>query len=74
MGMKFVGEVVKEGGWGIDGVGKDEDWRGKYWGDGILEEGGWNEVKGGIDAELKGLGGKRWRKKRSWWKGVKKGR
>ncbi|WP_432339318.1 N-acetylmuramoyl-L-alanine amidase [Bacillus tequilensis] len=58
LAIKFVAQLLKERGWGIDRVRKHQDWSGKYCPHRILDEGRWNEVKAAIDAELKALGGK----------------
>ncbi|MCY8064325.1 N-acetylmuramoyl-L-alanine amidase [Bacillus spizizenii] len=58
LAIKFVAQLLKERGWGIDRVCKHQDWNGKYCPHRILSEGRWNEVKAAIEAELKGLGGK----------------
>ncbi|MCY7923959.1 N-acetylmuramoyl-L-alanine amidase [Bacillus spizizenii] len=58
LAIKFVAQLLKERGWGIDRVRKHQDWNGKYCPHRILSEGRWNEVKAAIEAELKSLGGK----------------
>ncbi|PLV35355.1 N-acetylmuramoyl-L-alanine amidase [Bacillus subtilis] len=58
LAIKFVAQLLKERGWGIDRVRKHQDWNGKYCPHRILSEGRWNEVKATIEAELEGLGGK----------------
>ncbi|MEC2310583.1 N-acetylmuramoyl-L-alanine amidase [Bacillus atrophaeus] len=56
--IKFVAQLLKERGWGIDHVRKHQDWNGKYCPHRILSEGRWDEVKAAIEKELKALGGK----------------
>lgn len=58
LAIKFVAQLLKERGWGIDRVRKHQDWNGKYCPHRILSEGRWNQVKAAIEAELKKLGGK----------------
>ncbi|MDL5613090.1 N-acetylmuramoyl-L-alanine amidase [Bacillus halotolerans] len=58
LAIKFVSQLLKERGWGIDRVRKHQDWNGKYCPHRILSEGRWNEVKAAIEKELKALGGK----------------
>ncbi len=65
LAIKFVAQLLKERGWGIDRVRKHQDWSGKYCPHRILSEGHWNEVKAAIDAELKALGVKTSSKKTS---------
>ncbi|MEC1621074.1 peptidoglycan recognition protein family protein [Bacillus mojavensis] len=72
LAIKFVAQLLKERGWGIDRVRKHQDWSGKYCPHRILDEGRWNEVKAAIDAELKALGGKTSSKKTTSSKAVKK--
>ncbi|MEC1546387.1 N-acetylmuramoyl-L-alanine amidase [Bacillus halotolerans] len=57
LAIKFVAQLLKERGWGIDRVRKHQDWNGKYCPHRILSEGRWDEVKDAIESELKGLGG-----------------
>ncbi|MCO4849992.1 N-acetylmuramoyl-L-alanine amidase [Bacillus vallismortis] len=57
LAIKFVAQLLKERGWGIDRVRKHQDWNGKYCPHRILSEGRWDEVKSAIEAELKALGG-----------------
>ncbi|MCY7952932.1 N-acetylmuramoyl-L-alanine amidase [Bacillus inaquosorum] len=57
LAIKFVAQLLKERGWGIDRVRKHQDWNGKYCPHRILSEGRWNQVKAAIEAELKALGG-----------------
>ncbi|MCY8952018.1 peptidoglycan-binding protein [Bacillus atrophaeus] len=56
--IKFVAQLLKERGWGVDRVRKHQDWNGKYCPHRILSEGRWDEVKAAIEKELKALGGK----------------
>ncbi|MCY8950045.1 LysM peptidoglycan-binding domain-containing protein [Bacillus atrophaeus] len=56
--IKFVAQLLKERGWGVDRVRKHQDWNGKYCPHRILSEGRWDEVKTAIEKELKALGGK----------------
>ncbi|MDU0077311.1 N-acetylmuramoyl-L-alanine amidase [Bacillus sp. IS1] len=72
LAIKFVAQLLKEYGWGIDRVRKHQDWSGKYCPHRILAEGRWNEVKAAIDAELKALGSKTSSKKTTSSKTVKK--
>ncbi|MGR0121286.1 peptidoglycan recognition protein family protein [Bacillus halotolerans] len=72
LAIKFVAQLLKERGWGIDRVRKHQDWSGKYCPHRILAEGRWNEVKAAIDAELKALGGKSSSKKTTSSKTAKK--
>ncbi|MCY9002221.1 peptidoglycan-binding protein, partial [Bacillus spizizenii] len=72
LAIKFVAQLLKERGWGIDRVRKHQDWSGKYCPHRTLSEGRWNEVKAAIDAELKALGGKTSSKKTTSSKTVKK--
>ncbi|MDY7046850.1 N-acetylmuramoyl-L-alanine amidase, partial [Virgibacillus sp. M23] len=58
LAIKFVAQLLKERGWGVDRVRKHQDWNGKYCPHRILSEGRWNDVKAAIEAELKALGGK----------------
>ncbi|WP_369878241.1 N-acetylmuramoyl-L-alanine amidase [Bacillus sp. JNUCC-21] len=59
LAIKFVAQLLKERGWGIDRVRKHQDWNGKYCPHRILSEGRWNQVKTAIAAELERLGGKK---------------
>ncbi|MCY9166002.1 N-acetylmuramoyl-L-alanine amidase [Bacillus atrophaeus] len=56
--IKFVAQLLKERGWGIDHVRKHQDWNGKYCPHRILSEGRWDEVKAAIANELSKIGGK----------------
>ncbi|MEC0731322.1 N-acetylmuramoyl-L-alanine amidase [Bacillus spizizenii] len=58
LAIKFVAQLLKEHGWGVDRVRKHQDWNGKYCPHRILLEGRWDEVKAAIEKELKELGGK----------------
>ncbi|MCY9307982.1 N-acetylmuramoyl-L-alanine amidase [Bacillus inaquosorum] len=58
LAIKFVAQLLKEHGWGVDRVRKHQDWNGKYCPHRILSEGRWNQVKAAIEKELKALGGK----------------
>ncbi|MGF7533616.1 N-acetylmuramoyl-L-alanine amidase [Bacillus mexicanus] len=58
LAIKFVAQLLKERGWGIDRVRKHQDWNGKYCPHRILSEGRWDEVKAAIEKELKALCGK----------------
>ncbi|MCC2931913.1 N-acetylmuramoyl-L-alanine amidase [Bacillus sp. LBG-1-113] len=58
LAIKFVAQLLKERGWGVDRVRKHQDWNGKYCPHRILSEGRWDEVKAAIEKELKALGGK----------------
>lgn len=58
LAIKFVAQLLKERGWGVDRVRKHQDWNGKYCPHRILSEGRWNQVKAAIEKELKSLGGK----------------
>ncbi|MCY9242105.1 peptidoglycan-binding protein [Bacillus spizizenii] len=57
LAIKFVAQLLKERGWGVDRVRKHQDWNGKYCPHRILSEGRWDEVKAAIEAELNALGG-----------------
>ncbi|MEG7356846.1 N-acetylmuramoyl-L-alanine amidase [Bacillus sp. 0209A] len=57
LAIKFVAQLLKERGWGIDRVRKHQDWNGKYCPHRILDEGRWNEVKDAIADELHNIGG-----------------
>ncbi|MET1134754.1 N-acetylmuramoyl-L-alanine amidase [Bacillus subtilis] len=58
LAIKFIAQLLKERGWGVDRVRKHQDWSGKYCPHRVLAEDRWEEVKAGIAAELKALGGK----------------
>ncbi|MBJ3805239.1 N-acetylmuramoyl-L-alanine amidase [Bacillus subtilis] len=57
LAIKFIAQLLKERGWGVDRVKKHQDWSGKYCPHRVLDEGRWNAVKSAIAAELKALGG-----------------
>ncbi|MED4843871.1 N-acetylmuramoyl-L-alanine amidase [Bacillus atrophaeus] len=59
LAIKFVAQLLKERGWGVDRVRKHQDWNGKYCPHRILSEGRWDEVKAAIADELEALGGKK---------------
>ncbi|OTQ85189.1 N-acetylmuramoyl-L-alanine amidase, partial [Bacillus subtilis subsp. subtilis] len=58
LAIKFIAQLLKERGWGVERVKKHQEWSGKYCPHRVLDEGRWNEVKAAIAAELKSLGGK----------------
>lgn len=58
LAIKFIAQLLKERGWGVDRVKKHQDWSGKYCPHRVLDEGRWDAVKAAIAAELKALGGK----------------
>ncbi|WHX85768.1 N-acetylmuramoyl-L-alanine amidase [Bacillus paralicheniformis] len=58
LAIKFIAQLLKERGWGVDRVKKHHDWSGKYCPHRVLDEGRWDAVKAAIAAELKALGGK----------------
>ncbi|MBJ7570897.1 peptidoglycan-binding protein [Bacillus halotolerans] len=58
LAIKFVAQLLKERGWGVDRVRKHQDWNGKYCPHRILSEGRWHEVKAAIADELGKIGGK----------------
>ncbi|TWN12719.1 N-acetylmuramoyl-L-alanine amidase [Bacillus licheniformis] len=57
LAIKFIAQLLKERGWGVDRVKKHQDWSGKYCPHRVLDEGRWDAVKAAIAAELKALGG-----------------
>lgn len=57
LAIKFIAQLLKERGWGVDRVRKHQDWSGKYCPHRVLAEDRWEEVKAAIAAELKALGG-----------------
>ncbi|MCP1459661.1 peptidoglycan recognition protein family protein [Bacillus amyloliquefaciens] len=57
LAIKFIAQLLKERGWGVDRVKKHQDWSGKYCPHRVLDEGRWNAVKAAIAAELKALDG-----------------
>ncbi|MFU1714172.1 N-acetylmuramoyl-L-alanine amidase [Bacillus amyloliquefaciens] len=59
LAIKFVAQLLKERGWGVDKIRKHQDWNGKYCPHRILSEGRWDQVKAAITAELERLGGKK---------------
>ncbi|MCC2531950.1 peptidoglycan-binding protein [Bacillus velezensis] len=59
LAIKFVAQLLKERGWGVDKIRKHQDWNGKYCPHRILSEGRWDQVKTAIAAELERLGGKK---------------
>ncbi|WP_439024377.1 N-acetylmuramoyl-L-alanine amidase [Bacillus halotolerans] len=58
LAIKFIAQLLKERGWGVDRVRKHQDWSGKYCPHRVLAEGRWESVKAAIAEELKALGGK----------------
>lgn len=56
LAIKFIAQLLRERGWGIDRIRKHQDWSGKYCPHRILDEGRWNAVKSAIQAELNGGG------------------
>ncbi|MGD2353327.1 N-acetylmuramoyl-L-alanine amidase [Bacillus subtilis] len=58
LAIKFIAQLLKERGWGVDRVRKHQDWSGKYCPHRVLAEDRWEEVKADIAAELKALSGK----------------
>lgn len=54
LAIRFVAQLLRERGWGIDRVKKHQDWSGKNCPHRILEEGRWNQVLNKINAEMKG--------------------
>ncbi|TXK26034.1 N-acetylmuramoyl-L-alanine amidase [Bacillus amyloliquefaciens] len=59
LAIKFVAQLLKERGWGVDKIRKHQDWNGKYCPHRILSEERWDQVKAAIAAELERLGGKK---------------
>lgn len=55
LAIKFVAQLLKEHGWGIDRVKKHQDWSGKYCPHRILSEDRWNFVLNLIQTELNKL-------------------
>lgn len=53
LAIKFIAQLLKERGWGVDRVRKHQDWSGKYCPHRVLAEDRWEEVKAAIAAELK---------------------
>lgn len=58
MAIKFIAQLLKERGWGIDRIRKHQDWSGKYCPHRILAEGRWDSFKASIEKELKSITGK----------------
>ncbi|MEC1034415.1 N-acetylmuramoyl-L-alanine amidase [Bacillus paralicheniformis] len=58
LAIKFIAQLLKERGWGVDRVKKHQDWSGKHCPHRVLDEGRWDEVRAAIAAELKAIGGK----------------
>lgn len=58
LAIKFIAQLLKERGWGVDRVRRHQEWSGKYCPHRVLAEGRWDEVKASIAAELKALNGK----------------
>ncbi|MGJ3548924.1 peptidoglycan recognition protein family protein, partial [Bacillus subtilis] len=58
LAIKFIAQLLKERGWGVERVKKHQEWSGKYCPHRVLDEGRWDEVKTAIATELKALGGK----------------
>ncbi|MCY8136225.1 N-acetylmuramoyl-L-alanine amidase [Bacillus spizizenii] len=56
LAIKFVAQLLKERGWGVDRVRKHQDWNGKYCPHRILSEGRWDGVKAAIADELRKIG------------------
>lgn len=52
--IKFIAQLLRERGWGIDRVKKHQDWSGKYCPHRILDDGRWDDFKKKVAAELKG--------------------
>ena len=57
LAIKFIAQLLKERGWGVDRVKKHEDWSGKKCPHRVLAEGRWGEVKAAIAKELDALNG-----------------
>jgi len=53
--VKFIAQLLRERGWGINRVKKHQDWSGKYCPHRILSEGRWNSFLKAIEEELKGV-------------------
>ncbi|QYG88363.1 N-acetylmuramoyl-L-alanine amidase [Bacillus atrophaeus] len=58
LAIKFIAQLLKERGWGVDRVRRHQEWSGKYCPHRVLAEGRWDEVKAAIATELKALNGK----------------
>ncbi|MEI4789836.1 N-acetylmuramoyl-L-alanine amidase [Bacillus sp. FJAT-53060] len=57
LAIKFIAQLLKERGWGVDRVKKHEDWSGKHCPHRVLAEGRWGAVKAAIAKELAALNG-----------------
>ncbi|MEK5498574.1 peptidoglycan recognition protein family protein [Bacillus sp. FSL M8-0077] len=57
LAIKFIAQLLKERGWGVDRVKKHEDWSGKHCPHRVLDEGRWGAVKAAIAKELATLNG-----------------
>ncbi|WP_144482298.1 peptidoglycan recognition protein family protein [Bacillus pumilus] len=57
LAIKFIAQLLKERGWGVDRVKKHEDWSGKHCPHRVLDEGRWGAVKAEIAKELAALNG-----------------
>ena len=57
LAIKFIAQLLKERGWGVDRVKKHEDWSGKHCPHRVLDEGRWGAVKEAIAKELAKLNG-----------------
>ncbi|ATP95377.1 N-acetylmuramoyl-L-alanine amidase [Bacillus altitudinis] len=57
LAIKFIAQLLKERGWGVDRVKKHEDWSGKKCPHRVLAEGRWGAVKAAIAKELDALNG-----------------
>ncbi|HBU90197.1 MAG TPA: N-acetylmuramoyl-L-alanine amidase [Bacillus pumilus] len=57
LAIKFIAQLLKERGWGVDRVKKHEDWSGKHCPHRVLDEGRWGAVKSAIAKELAALNG-----------------
>ncbi|MGM0815279.1 MAG: peptidoglycan recognition protein family protein [Bacillota bacterium] len=57
LAIKFIAQLLKERGWGIDRVKKHQDWSGKHCPHRVLDEGRWDAVKADIAKELVALSG-----------------
>lgn len=58
LAIKFIAQLLRERGWGIDRVKPHQHWSGKYCPHRILKEGRLNQVMNAIEAELKGTSSK----------------
>ncbi|MFS0864140.1 N-acetylmuramoyl-L-alanine amidase [Fredinandcohnia sp. 179-A 10B2 NHS] len=68
--IKFVAQLLKERGWGIDRVKKHQDWSGKYCPHRILDEGSWNSFLNEIKKAMNVDG---WKEENSKWYYYKNG-